>query len=59
MTGQQPSARPVPPLRRRATDPLVPVLLLTAGALIAAAYGHVLTWAVVGGLAGYTLSGSV
>jgi hypothetical protein len=51
--------RPVSPLRRRATDPLVPVLLLAAGAILAAAYGHLLTWAMVGGLAGYTLSGSV
>jgi hypothetical protein len=46
-------------VRRWATDPLVPLLLFTAGALLAAAYGHVLTWAMVGGLAGYTLSGSV
>ncbi|MFG2101201.1 hypothetical protein ACIBXA_28925 [Micromonospora echinaurantiaca] len=46
-------------LRRWATDPLVPVPLLAAGATVAAAYGHVLTWAVLGGLAGYTLSGSV
>jgi hypothetical protein len=59
MTGHRSAARPVSPLRRRATDPLVPILLLTAGAILAAAYGHVLTWAVVGGLAGYTLSGSV
>ncbi|MGS2616141.1 hypothetical protein ACVCAH_16705 [Micromonospora sp. LZ34] len=57
MTGAP--VRPVAPLRRWATDPLVPVLLLTAGALLAAAYGHVLTWAAIGGLAGYTLSGSV
>ena len=49
----------VRPLRRRATDPLVPVLVLGAGAVLAAAYGQVLTWALVGGLAGYTLSGSV
>jgi hypothetical protein len=59
MTAHQPSVRPVPPLRRWATDPLAPVLLLTAGAMLAAAAGHVLTWALVGGLAGYTLSGSV
>ncbi|MEH0939013.1 hypothetical protein [Micromonospora psammae] len=59
MTNQPPPVRPVAPLRRWATDPLVPVLLFTAGAVLAAAYGHVLTWAVVGGLAGYTLSGSV
>ena len=59
MTGRRPPVRPVRPLRRWATDPLVPVLLLTVGAMLAAAYGHVLTWALVGGLAGYTLSGSV
>ncbi|MGN9766419.1 hypothetical protein ACTMS2_14805 [Micromonospora sp. SD12] len=44
---------------RRGGDPLVPLLLLAVGALAAAAYGHVLTWAMIGGLAGYTLSGSV
>lgn len=59
MTNQPPPVRPVRPVRRWVTDPLVPVLLLTAGTLLAAAYGHVLTWALVGGLAGYTLSGSV
>lgn len=45
--------------RHRLTDPLVPFLLLAAGALAAARGGTVLTWALVGGLAGYTLSGSV
>jgi len=59
MTDRRSPIRPVPPLRHWATDPLVPVALLTAGAMLAAAYGHVLTWAMVGGLAGYTLSGSV
>jgi hypothetical protein len=46
-------------LRRWATDPFVPVLPLATGAVLAAADGNVLTWALVGGLAGYTLSGSV
>jgi len=46
-------------LRRWATDPLVPGLALAAGGVLAAGYGQVLTWAVIGGLAGYTLSGSV
>jgi hypothetical protein len=32
---------------------------MSAGALVAAAQGHVLTWMILGGLAGYTLSGSV
>lgn len=59
MTTNQPVVEPVRSLRRWATDPLVPVLLFTPGAMLAAAYGHVLTWAVIGGLAGYTLSGSV
>lgn len=45
--------------RRWGADPLAPFLLLVVGALAAAAYGHVLTWAMIGGLAGYTLSGSV
>lgn len=59
MTGQRLFVRPIRSPRRWATDPLLPVVLLTAGAMLAAAYGHVLTWAMVGGLAGYTLSGSV
>jgi hypothetical protein len=59
MTDQRSPLRPAPPLRRWATDPLVPLVVLTAGAMLAAGYGHVLTWAVIGGLAGYTLSGSV
>jgi hypothetical protein len=46
-------------VRRWATDPVVPAVLLTTGGLLAAASGTVLTWALVGGLAGYTLSGSV
>ncbi|HEY0699715.1 MAG TPA: hypothetical protein VGD43_18110 [Micromonospora sp.] len=46
-------------LRRRVTDPLVPFLLFAVGVLVVAGYGHVLTWAMIGGLAGYTLSGSV
>jgi hypothetical protein len=32
---------------------------LSAAALAVAAQGHVLTWAILGTLAGYTLSGSV
>jgi hypothetical protein len=46
-------------VRGRLTDPLVPVLPLAVAAITAAGYGHTLTWAIVGGLAGYTLSGSV
>lgn len=59
MTRPQESWLPDRGLRRWATDPLVPAVALTSGALLAASQGHVLTWAVIGGLAGYTLSGSV
>lgn len=46
-------------VRRRLTDPVVPVLLLAPAAVLAAARAPMLTWAVLGGLAGYSLSGSV
>lgn len=46
-------------VRRWLTDPLAPVVLTAVGAVTAAAHGHVLTWAVIGALTGYTLSGSV
>lgn len=46
-------------LRRPVTDPIVPAVALSAAALLAGVQGHVLTWAILGGLAGYTLSGSV
>ncbi len=46
--------------RGLATDPLTPtVALAVAGVAVAVAGLDVLTWAVVGGLAGYSLSGSV
>jgi hypothetical protein len=45
--------------RRSLTEPLGPALLLAAGAVAAAWYAPILTWAIVGGLAGYSLSGSV
>jgi hypothetical protein len=52
-----------PPVSTRAagwvTDPLGPVLLLLAAAVLAAAAVPLLTWAILGGLAGYSLSGSV
>ena len=56
-----PTASPAAPGRRRArlTDPLVPVLLLAGAASVAVATVPPLTWAVVGGLAGWSLSGSV
>lgn len=43
----------------RLTDPLVPVLLLVGAASVAVATVPPLTWAVTGGLAGWSLSGSV
>lgn len=45
--------------RRRAADPLGPVLLLAPAAVLAATRAPTLTWAVLGGLAGFSLSGSV
>ncbi|WDZ82932.1 hypothetical protein [Micromonospora cathayae] len=51
--------RPGRDVRRWVADPFAPVLPLTAGALVAAGYGHPLSWALIGALTGYTLSGSV
>lgn len=45
--------------RRVLTDPLGPVLLLAPAVLLATAQASILSWAVLGGLAGHTLSGSV
>ena len=59
MTADDHVLRPAWAARRWVTDPLVPALLLVIGSLAAAAYGHPLTWAMIGGLTGYTLSGSV
>lgn len=50
---------PAAALRRPATDPLMPAAVLGVGALLAGVQGHALTWTLLGGLAGYTLSGSV
>lgn len=48
------------PGRHWATDPLGPAAVLAVAAVAVALAGmDVLTWAVVGGLAGYSLSGSV
>ncbi|MGH3756990.1 hypothetical protein [Actinophytocola sp.] len=47
-------------LRRWLTDPLAPQLVLAAGAVAVVLAGWaVAAWAVLGGLAGYALSGSV
>ena len=59
MSSPQAKRRPTNGLRRLATHPLVPAVFLSTVALAAAAQGHVLTWAILGGLTGYTLSGSV
>jgi hypothetical protein len=45
--------------RERATDPVVVTAVLAVAALCAALYSPALTWAVTGGLAGFSLSGSV
>lgn len=51
----RPAARP-----RRLADPLAPQLVLAAAAVALVLTGWaVAAWAVLGGLAGYTLSGSV
>lgn len=61
MTTRPPQGRPQGNRTRRlATDPLVPaVLLVTVGAVAAWAGSSALTWAALGGIAGYALSGSV
>ncbi|UUN30296.1 hypothetical protein [Streptomyces sp. FIT100] len=41
------------------TDPALPVAALGAAAIAAALHAPVLAWAITGGLAGYSLSGSV
>lgn len=41
------------------TDPLVPLGSLAVLGAVTTAFAPVLTWAVLGGLAGYALSGSV
>jgi hypothetical protein len=58
-SGRRPLRAAASALRRALTDPVVPVLPLAAAAILASAFLPILTWAVIGGLAGYTLSGSV
>ncbi|MFJ8886785.1 hypothetical protein ACIRJR_25730 [Streptomyces sp. NPDC102402] len=41
------------------TDPVLPVAALGIAAIAAVLHAPVLTWAITGGLAGYSLSGSV
>ncbi len=59
MSRPQAPRRAIGGQRRLATHPLVPAAVLAAGALLLGTHGHALTWAALGGLAGYTLSGSV
>lgn len=41
------------------TEPALPVAVLGVAAVAAVLHAPVLTWAITGGLAGYSLSGSV
>ncbi|MBA0050065.1 hypothetical protein E0L36_03860 [Streptomyces sp. AJS327] len=45
--------------RGRLTDPAAPTAVLVLAVLLAAFHSPTLTWAVTGGLAGFSLSGSV
>lgn len=59
---RRPPARPpgrARGVRTQLTDPALPVAVLAAAAVLAVLHAPVLTWAVTGGLAGYSLSGSV
>ncbi|MFC9606277.1 hypothetical protein ACFTTN_22790 [Streptomyces niveus] len=57
----RPAARPYGARAVRAplTDPVLPLAALGIAAVAAALYSPMLTWAITGGLAGYSLSGSV
>ncbi|MGW6310744.1 hypothetical protein ACWFRQ_35830 [Streptomyces niveus] len=56
-----PAARPsgARTVRALLTDPVLPPAVLGTAAVAAALYSPMLTWAITGGLAGYSLSGSV
>ncbi|MFC4496881.1 hypothetical protein ACFPA8_22385 [Streptomyces ovatisporus] len=45
--------------RERSTDPAAVTAVMAVAAVCAALYSPALTWAVTGGLAGFSLSGSV
>ncbi|MFF2190508.1 hypothetical protein [Streptomyces sp. NPDC058155] len=57
----RPAARPsgARAVRALLTDPVLPLAVLGVAAVAAALYAPMLTWAITGGLAGYSLSGSV
>lgn len=60
MTDHDARRGPVSAPRRLLTDPVAPLVVLAlAGVVFGIAGWAVATWAVLGGLAGYTLSGSV
>ncbi|MET7365669.1 hypothetical protein ABZS61_07535 [Streptomyces sp. NPDC005566] len=46
-------------VRALLTDPVLPVAVLGIAVIAAVLHAPVLTWAITGGLAGYSLSGSV
>ncbi|WP_405392285.1 hypothetical protein OG596_33360 [Streptomyces sp. NBC_01102] len=46
-------------VRAPLTDPVLPVAALGIAVIAAVLHAPVLTWAITGGLAGYSLSGSV
>ncbi|MGW1818920.1 hypothetical protein ACWCQM_35835 [Streptomyces sp. NPDC002125] len=46
-------------VRALLTDPVLPVAVLGLAVIAAVLHAPVLTWAITGGLAGYSLSGSV
>lgn len=57
----RPAARPsgARAVRALLTDPVLPLAVLGIAAVAAALYSPMLTWTITGGLAGYSLSGSV
>ncbi|MEV8366245.1 hypothetical protein [Streptomyces niveus] len=57
----RPAARPngARAVRALLTHPVLPLAVLGIAAVAAALYSPMLTWAITGGLAGYSLSGSV
>ncbi len=60
MTDQDARPGPVFAARRLLTDPVAPLVVLAmAGVVFGIAGWSITTWAMLGGLAGYTLSGSV
>ncbi|HET9381109.1 MAG TPA: hypothetical protein VFP69_09800 [Streptomyces sp.] len=60
MSTAHPATRPPGrTVRTLLTDPAPPVALLAVAAVLSVLHAPTLTWAITGGLAGYSLSGSV